>query len=250
MSTEEDEGKLIYEKEIKELVRLVFEKARKDSRETSKTGKSKHIATEINSQINQRTLVRYYNQFSLEIDEGIKPNNSSLDIISKYLGFKDFADFCREVFPEKDLIPEKEKGVKKEKLLVERFRNHPKNNFRKKIVGTGIIVAISVGSYFGISAYNQPQCMYWKENHYEAVHCDEILHPSVSVIPISEETLEHFHKLEVSDTTTFFEAGKPIVWYSKVEGEIEFYSAPGNHPLTGNQLNPVTHYIVNKYVLK
>ncbi len=240
MSTEYDDEKNALEKEIKELIRLTFDKAKNDSREITKTGKSKHIETEINSQINQRTLVRYYNQFILKIDEGIQPNRSSLDILSKYLGFNDFSNFCNEFFSEAE---------KKEKISQNQISRKISGRFNKKLVGVGIAAALSVGSYFGVSALNQPQCMVWKENHYETIGCSENVSPNLTVVPVDEKLLDYFHKIEISDTTTFFEAGKPAVWYMKMDGEVEFYSAPGNHPITGKQLKPVTSYMVKKYGL-
>lgn len=248
MSTEDEEEKTAFEKEIKELVKRVFEKAKKDSRETSKTGWSKHIETEINSQINHRTLVRYCNQFTLEIDEGIKPNRSSLDIISKYLGFDDFLDFCREIFPDEDLVLEKNEE-KKNELVIERLPIASKNKFRKMIVGIGVTSVLGLGSYFGLSANNSHQCMYWEGSSYERIDCSEILHPNVQIIPIDEKLLEYLHRIEVSDTTTFFKAGRPVVWYLKVDGVIEFYSADGKHPINGKDLRPITPYILDRYVL-
>lgn len=245
MSTEDEDKKNAFEKEIKELIRFSFEKANKDSREISKTGKSKHIETEINSKINQRTLVRYYNQYLLELDEGIQPNRSSLDILSNYLNYTDFADFCKQNFPEENRVEEKSENWAQVKIS-----EKPKRPFHQIIAGIGISTVLGLGSYFGISAINQPQCMVWNENHYEAIHCDENVSPNQNVIPMDEKLLEHFHKIEVTDTTTFFEAGKPALWYRKVEGKVEFYTAPGNHPINGKQLSPVTGYIVDKYVFK
>lgn len=246
MSTENEDEKIAFDKEIKELMRLAFDKAQKDSRETSKSGKSKHIETEINSQISQRNLLRYYNQYILSIDEGIQPNTSSLNIISKYLEFESFADYCHKTFPIVE-IEEAKEDVEIPEINSKDFIK-PKRKLHKLIYGLGITSVLSVGSYYGIGAANRPQCMYWNENHYETIHCDEDLRPNIAVIPVDEQMLKHFKKIEVSDTTTFFEAGKPVVWYRKVDGEIEFYSAPGNHPINGEELRKVSIYIIEKYV--
>jgi len=244
MSTEENK---LYDPELKELMRLVFDKAKRDSRETSKTGLSKHIETEMNSRINQRTLVRYYNQFILDEGGEVAHNRAGFDIVSNYLGYGNFADFCRQVFPEEDSTGDKEAEDKKIKV---HSRSASATNFRKKAAGIGIVTALGLGTYFGMNTLNQPQCMRWAGTSYVKAHCDETLHPNTPVIPLNEQLLEYLHKIEVADTTTFFEAGKPMVWYLKVDGEIEFYSAPGNHPVSGKALKPVTSYIVEKYVLK
>lgn len=244
MSTEENK---LYGPEVKELMRLVFDKAKRDSRETSKTALSKHIETEMNSRINQRTLVRYYNQFILDEGGEVAHNRSGFDIVSNYLGYGDFADFCRQVFPEESSTGGKEAENKEIKVNSQPI---PVAKFRKKATGIGVATALGLGIYFGMNTLNKPQCMRWAGTTYVRAHCDETLHPNTPIIPLNEQLLEHLHKIEVTDTTTFFEAGKPNIWYLKVDGGIEFYSAPGNHPVSGKTLKPVTSYIVEKYVLK
>lgn len=245
MSIEENDEKLIYEKEIAELVRLVFEKARKDSMGTSKNACGNFI--EDNSNLKSKTFVRMYDRYILGNESKSVASMFSLNSASEFLGYKDFADFCREVFSEQELIP-KAKNIN-EDLGFEKIQIPQKNNFRKAIAGIGITTVLGLGSYFGLSSVAEPQCMYWNETRYEKISCEENLHPTIEKEIYDEQLLTHFYQLEITDTTTFFEYGKPIVWYIKVDGKIEFYSAPGNHPLTGKQLKPVTHYIVNKYVI-
>ena len=76
-----------------------------------------------------------------------------------------------------------------------------------------------------------------------------LLYTSAPIIPI-DENLKELNKITVSDSTIFFKAGKPKVWYYKVDGVPEFYDGPGFHPLKGKCLKPVTQYIIDKYVGK
>jgi len=236
MPIEFEEGKDIYENEIRELVRLVVEKAKKESRGTTKNAWGNFI--EDNSNLKSKTFIRMHDRYMLQDKSQSIPGIYSLDAAAEFIGQTGFAGFCNQFFPEE----------KNENTLAEtNFK--PKNKFKKTIIGTGTAAIIGFASYFGFNAANQPACMYWNGKDYKTVDCNENLHPKISIIPIDEELISHFHKLEVSDTTQFFEAGKPVVWYRKVDGKVEFYSAPGNHPINGKELKPVTKYIVKKYVL-
>ena len=53
----------------------------------------------------------------------------------------------------------------------------------------------------------------------------------------------------IKDYLTFFKNEKPLVWYSKVNGEVELYDRPGFHPITDKPLKPITNYMIHKYNL-
>ena len=92
--------------------------------------------------------------------------------------------------------------------------------------------------------------MQWQSNHYEPIDCHEevnSLFDGTPIIPFDED-INELNKLNVCDTTTFFKAGKAIVWYCKVDGKPEFFDDPGFHPITGGALRPITQYIINKYI--
>jgi hypothetical protein len=95
-------------------------------------------------------------------------------------------------------------------------------------------------------------CMVWRGDHYEAVACDTQINTFAgnSIIPLNKDLLMYQRKLNVSDTTTFFNADdSPKVWYGKLSNNrCEFFSYPGKHPETGKELKKTTHYIVEKYV--
>ncbi|NLR81127.1 hypothetical protein [Chitinophaga eiseniae] len=90
-------------------------------------------------------------------------------------------------------------------------------------------------------------CMYWHEDHYEPVACDQKI-PYTTVIALDAEKLKHFRKITRPDTITYDAVGK--VWYSKIKGKMEYYTWAGEHPeVFGNQLKPITPYIIRIHIL-
>jgi len=50
-----------------------------------------------------------------------------------------------------------------------------------------------------------------------------------------------------SDTLTKNSLGK--VWYSKIDGKVEFFTSAGFHPVhIDRRLKPLTDYMIKKYV--
>jgi hypothetical protein len=57
---------------------------------------------------------------------------------------------------------------------------------------------------------------------------------------------QRFKKITKPDTLTSSSLGH--VWYSKIDGAVEFYTADGFHPVhTERRLKPMTVLIMNKY---
>jgi hypothetical protein len=86
-------------------------------------------------------------------------------------------------------------------------------------------------------------CMYWDNNHYIATSCSvpRIDTPLVRLDPVK---LRGFRRLHHVDTLTYYSVDK--LWYVRVGGIIEVYSAYGKHPLyPDKKLAPLTYYAVN-----
>lgn len=129
-----------------------------------------------------------------------------------------------------------------------------KSNLKKKLIFglLGFIGLFSIGYTAKSLVLPQKECMQWQEDRYVEVDCQSEtsnFYSSSSVIPYDESTSK-LKKLTVTDTTTFFNGDKAIIWYSKVNGYPEFFNGPGFHPATGKGLRPVTDYIIDKYVKK
>ena len=88
--------------------------------------------------------------------------------------------------------------------------------------------------------------MIWKENHYEEIECEETS-PQMNAVPYNEIVFQ-LKKITKPDTLNF-ENALDKVWYTKKNGEVEFYTNYGLHPENGKTLKPVTKYILTKYVL-
>ncbi len=90
-------------------------------------------------------------------------------------------------------------------------------------------------------------CMYWTGDHYEQVSCNKKIKDAL-VIALDSFKLVHFKKITTPDTITHQHIGR--IWYIKNEGNIEFYTSEGAHPVDmKKRLKPVTGYIIDKYIL-
>ncbi|WP_108424525.1 hypothetical protein [Flagellimonas amoyensis] len=95
-------------------------------------------------------------------------------------------------------------------------------------------------------------CMAWADSLYVEVSCTSNPYSDfgTKVEPMDRVKLNSFKKVEVSMATDFFsEDEKPLIWYFKTkDGEMEFFTAPGLHPITGETLRKITPYIIETYV--
>ena len=108
-----------------------------------------------------------------------------------------------------------------------------------------LVIPVFLGSYWFLDSRNSG-CMIWSEDHYQAVSCEQ-KSGEMSVIAVDTARLNHFEKITKPDTITGRSLGK--VWYLKIDGEIEYYTAGGPHPIhTERQLHPLTLYMLNKYI--
>lgn len=145
-----------------------------------------------------------------------------------------------------------EKISKPEKTQPIQIEKQPSKR-KKLILGLlGFTALFSIGYTAKSLVLPQKECMQWQEDRYVEVDCQSEtsnLYSSSSVIPY-DDNISKLKKLTVTDTTTFFNGEKAIIWYSKVNGYPEFFNGPGFHPATGKGLRPVTDYIIDKYVKK
>lgn len=128
-----------------------------------------------------------------------------------------------------------------------------KGRFTKRLAAAVMLsLALGIGGMWWWMDNNQDWvlhggCMYWHEDHYEPVKCDQKI-PNAMVIALDVTKLKKFRKITRPDTITYGAIGK--VWYSKIGGEIEYYTSGGAHPVVFNRkLRPITIYIIDKYIL-
>lgn len=125
----------------------------------------------------------------------------------------------------------------------------------KKILRTGLFVAVLLGLGFILSYYFFPkkQCMQWNNDHYDLVDCNLKINGVMvsSVIEPLDENRVELKKIKVCDTTTFFKNGKPIVFYARSGDSLECFNQIAPHPERSNlYLKPITPHMINKYVRK
>lgn len=236
---------LEFEVEKKKLMALVFEKGKKDSKQSSKHPIAKYIEQVTDGKLKEKTLVRAFDRYVFGDDSQSVLSFYNLNNAAKYLGYDSFGDFCQDNFPETEREPTK---VEKDGRNPIEFQKKKLLSFTKGIWGIGTLAVLGIGGVT-FSHFNQAECMYWEKSRYEKIDCSEKIHPQTSVLPYDAQLFKYFFKIEPTDTTTYFKTGKAVVWYAKTEGEIEFFSTQGNHPKTGKQLKPITPYIVQKYVV-
>lgn len=261
------------------LIHEVFNKAREDfPKKTAKSGLaselSNHFEEKWNFFINERTFVRYYNTCILNNEEPDIRDGEILDQLSRYLGYKDFLDFSRTFVKkneETNKTTVKIKVDEDEESLSEKLSNiiiyitneqHFKMpEFVKQnglgIAGAFLIISVLIGnhysskgkintplSFFGASV-EERSCMFWEDNEYRLANCED-KNPQRSLIPKDTVQLRYFKRITRKDTLTIDNAlGK--TWYSKYNGNVEFFTMDGVDPDTGRELRASTAYIIDKY---
>ncbi|MCW3463456.1 hypothetical protein [Chitinophaga nivalis] len=123
---------------------------------------------------------------------------------------------------------------------------------RPTIILTLLLTSIGIGTYWLLnrpSIYpgsDHGNCMFWTGDHYQRVSCNQKFKDTL-VVALDSVMLHDFKRITEPDTITLNAIGH--VWYIKIDGKIEFYTADGNHPIQNQRpLKPVTEYILSKYV--
>lgn len=120
------------------------------------------------------------------------------------------------------------------------YEQNPKGSSQTrklKITTIGLIMSIFFGSiYFFLRSekFNEmsfgntsTNCMYWAEDHYEKVPCNEERKGRL-FLPLEEEKIKNFRRITQKDTITEWSIGK--VYYIKDGGIIKYYTEGGNYP--------------------
>lgn len=124
----------------------------------------------------------------------------------------------------------------------------PNRKLLKILISTFLLVTI--GILMGRKLINEEKCMQWTGIKYEKVSCDESGRQNFVGNHTEPFEVQQFslHRVEVTPSTVFFVRGKPVIWYTKVNGKPEFFNQSGFHPETGKPLKPITPYIIAKWV--
>lgn len=126
-----------------------------------------------------------------------------------------------------------------------------KHNKKSKLKYVAIAFLILVVGFFGTNYFlNQNKCMQWQGNHYEKVDCEVKGFASFyKVEPIDAHQFK-LQRVNVTDTTVCFRGKEPIVFYSKMNGKMEYFNQMGKHPESGQILKPLSPHMYAKYIAK
>ncbi len=247
------------------LLALAFEKAEKEIGSSKKTHLARHLSDLLLEDykyiINERTLRDYYTSYKNkenDFQDDLKPK--LIKCLCRYLGFKDYADFINQKEGSGNIELEEEEEESSE--IDKKEKDKKKRRW---------IITISISVVFAIIFVNTPVvkdlifksskpiiktegCMTWADSLYVAVSCDEapLSKYGTDVKPLDQMEMKNMKKVEVDAAYEFFFEGdteKPLIWYYKTkEGEIEYFTAPGLHPVNDKTLRKITKGIIEKYV--
>lgn len=241
------------------LLILAFEKAEKEIGSTKKTHLARHLSDLLQEDhkysISERTLRDYYTNYkngTIGTQEDLKPK--LIACLCDYLGYENYADFVSQ--DEGNRIEDQEEK-KKRKAEEEKAQ-------RKRIVTISISIAFGMTllilgiqkwtNNFQNSNSTTDKCMTWADSVFVAVSCHTgpFSKYGTRVEPLNQTEFQNMRKVEVDAAYDFYNSkNEPLIWYYKNNDDrIEFFTAPGLHPITGKTLKAITPYIIEKYVPK
>ena len=185
-----------------------------------------------------------YNKYIEDREQVIvkEPNKYLLDFMSQYLSYNGFEEYLTK----KESTTEN--AEKKTTIILEKIE---KQSFLKKykntvVIGVSLISSLLLFSLIKNNTNNSETCIIWKETYFEKSDCTLKHTIDNSFYNIN---IQNFKKIEVTKETPFFKNGKPLIWYGKSsKRKMEYFTQRGVHPETLKELDPITKYIINKYV--
>lgn len=231
---------------LREIVCESFKKAESEIPSHSRYALAMHIADK--TTLSSKTLERAYDKYvSNKQSKYKKIGDASISLLCQYLGYKNYEEYIKD-----NTVNKK---TKKSPLdAPELIRDEKVNKRSALLIIVLLICALGFAVYFFRNLPSDPskECMIWVKTEYQKVDCNISLQPEYKahIMPFDTHKLKNFKKLNVTITTNFFDeiTNKPLVWYVKNNDEIEYFSSPGLHPITGKTLRAITPYIINKYV--
>lgn len=262
------------------LIHEVFKQGERESGKDAKSGIAAYLWSyfddHFSPSISDKTFIRYYDAFIRDNKE-INIDSDTLNKLSQYIGYKDFLDFSRTFVKKKDdankttvKISVDENDVSLADKIINIFITNEQNfkmpEFMKQngfgIVELGFAAVLLTGSFvsgnsgkngntdvLGIFGNPKPvkekKCMYWDKFEYKTADCEDD-RPNLDLTPVDSYLLKYFKKITRKDTLTV-ENAVGNTWYSKYNGEVEFFTLDGEDPDNGRELRSSTPYIIEKY---
>lgn len=262
------------------LITEVFKKAEEESQRDTKNGLASYLwlyfKEDMGFDINDRSFSRYYDAYVIGNKE-IRINPDRLDMLSEYLGYKNFDDFSGTFVKENNEVnkttvkvsvdnDEESLTEKLSKIVInitnEQYFKIP--DFLKKngmgivemafillLVTGGVVFSngkgtppLGIFSGGGTPAIDKPY-MYWDKDRYIASDSGYIS-PQIDVVPMEPNKFVYQKKITRPDTLTIENAVNKV-WYDKSDNHVEFFTNYGTHPENGKTLKVATPHIVETY---
>lgn len=275
--------KLIMSKK-KLLINEVFEQAKRESDKTSKNGLAMYLKVHLETFklfLDEKTFSRYYDSFVTGIKNETNPDPDTLDKLSQYIGYKNFADFSRTFVKREEeankttvkisVDHDEESLTEKLSKIIINITNEQHFKIPEFIKKNGLgimemallLVFVTGGVVFPNTKSNSQSTessftlpfigkshqdkkyMYWNGERYIATDSSYIS-PSYKVIAANENELGHFRKVTRKDTMTV-ENSLGKVWCSKWNNEVDFFTMDGINPDNGKELKLATEHMILKY---
>lgn len=209
----------------------------------SDTGAAKQLSDYIletqKTPFGERRLADYY-RMSKKEDNGevIVKHPKVVQAMCTYLGFESFKDFKKA---HGITTSEVSSNIRVKNKMISFLK---KNKISLTVSGTIIIIMLLIYSV------NKQRWMIWEDVKYIEVGFDPEKYNLGQLKLYDEDRIKNFKKVTVNCDTEFFDAsGKVKIWYGKnVKKELEFFTSLGLHPETGKTLDPITDYMIKKYV--
>ncbi|EAR16467.1 hypothetical protein [Robiginitalea biformata] len=218
-----------------ELLKQAFDQAQRDTGSEKVLRRAQFLSDTIEERTKQpygeRSLRNYFNEVQQGSDDFELPAHV-VDGLAGYLGYDTYRDFLNSL----------EGGSP---LTI----NRPRRNTRVwyYLAGVGVIALVL---WVLFENPFQTKMMIWVEDHYEVVPMDLETYKLSDLKKINQDRLDHFRKVEPDCSYEFFDGNKlELLWYGRnPDGELEYFTDLGRHPETGKTLDPITEYMIKKYI--
>ena len=230
---------------IKTLVAAVFIKGKKQfPLSDNKTDLARKLSNtkELKGSLSYKTLLNYF-VFYFQSGKEVNPSSDNIYTLLNYLGYQSEKQFQNNPptinFKDVPFVNTETKGPEKEK-------DEKPTKSKKPLLITIVIAIIAIATYvFVIPEFNLLGKQ--KQGNDSKIDTTKIQ----KVVPKEEPQVEPPSRIYPLTKYDFFSSTKePLVWYAEYQGETEFYSSKGNHPVTGEELKLVTQEIVDAYIKK
>jgi hypothetical protein len=139
-------------------------------------------------------------------------------------------------------------------LLIKKPKSGTNNHKIKIMLAIGLLLTVLFGGIYSFQQYRadgqttfgnmNTGCMYWANDHYEQVPCNEERKGRL-FLPLEKERINSFRRITRKDTITEWSIGK--MYYIKDNNIIKYYTEPGNFPEDMNRtLKKLSRYIFEK----